>query len=289
MNCTGGTSVPSRLAPAHQHFGAHHARVGEIHDRLVIGNELAVADRPREFGSRIVARAHRPEGDQREDQHRGRAGAGRCGRDDAGMACQRLRARHRGRRVDAEALGLTCAISTQRIGASVFAALRSPITMPSPVARLAVMTTRPAGARDARDQQMSDGMSAASHAPRRRSRGGCAPRCPCARRAGSPRSRDRCARSRSARAPDAGRTESPDWCIAVRPSGPTMETSLTGTTRNEISCMASRSASSAGAHVALGEFVERLDGAIEPRLGERDHAPRRDVRARRRPAARRSR
>jgi hypothetical protein len=44
--------------------------------------------------------------------------------------------------------------ATSASSTSVFAALRSPIIMPSPVARLAVTTTGPPRARDARDQQV---------------------------------------------------------------------------------------------------------------------------------------
>jgi hypothetical protein len=56
-----------------------------------------------------------------------------------------------------------------------------------------------------------------------------------------------------------------------------MDTSFTGTLRNETLVHRVAVGIEAGPHIALGEFFERLDGAIKPSLGERDHAPRRDV------------
>ena len=95
-----------RLAPAHQHFGAHHPRSREIDDRLVIRNELAVIDRARKLVGRVAARPPRPERDQRKNERGARTGTDSRHHDEIAVAGERPRARHRRRDQDTEALGL---------------------------------------------------------------------------------------------------------------------------------------------------------------------------------------
>ena len=222
------------LAPAHQHFGADHARVGQVDDRLV------VRERARRCGSRARARrpdcrppAQQAEGGQREDQRDGRAGAGRCGL----RRCRRApaapaRAASRpspGRRSARTAVRATSASRVSSFAPLV--ALRSPITMPSPVARVAVTTIGPP-VREMRGISMSAGTSAASHAPlaiarRTRNAFSRSPSCITSMTT-SPR-----ALAIGATAPAACRTGSPGWCIGCARRRPTSETSFTGTARNE--------------------------------------------------------
>ena len=133
------------------------------------------------------------------------------------------------------------ATSASSASAMPVAALRSPITMPSPVVRLAVTTTGPP-VREMRGISISDGISAASHAPpgmARRTRTALSIRSPSCITSMTRSPRAVLIGDSTCRWPN-GIARLVHW---VRPSGPTIETSFTGTVRNETSCIASRSAS----------------------------------------------
>ena len=167
---------PVGLAPAHQHFGADHARGREIDDRLVVGNELAVLDCALELIDRIAARTPGPEGNQRKDQCRARTRTDRRHHHEVGVAGEHARARHRCRDNDAETLGPELRdqrlVPAPRSRTARRCVLRSRCRPPWQASR---SRRRAAGRRNARDQQI--GRNRARRATSRpRSCGECAVR-----------------------------------------------------------------------------------------------------------------
>ena len=79
MKAAGGKHRAVAFLPAHQHLGAAQPSVGDVDDRLIIGNELAAPQCALDLGHRIVSLAH-PQ-DQRERDQRERQDTGHRDRD----------------------------------------------------------------------------------------------------------------------------------------------------------------------------------------------------------------
>ena len=86
-----------RLAPAHQHFGADQPSALQVDDRLVVRQELVVADRPRHVRHRIDRTALEQEQRDQQDDQRDAAGHHEADAAEIVMIGNRTSAWHRNR------------------------------------------------------------------------------------------------------------------------------------------------------------------------------------------------